>query len=218
MNAFSRARRIFNIQAAVAAAFLLLAGAGVATAAEDEKSFPAEEVLAAGAGDDKVLGSPDAKVTVIEYASLTCGHCAHFHEKTLPELKKKYVDTGKVRFIFRDFPLDPLATAGSMLAHCAPGDRYFDVLGTLFEQQQFWAFTDKPVDALIALSRQLGFTQESFDACLTNQELLDRLNKVKQTAAEKFDVHSTPSFFVNGTLVRGALSVEEFGKILDPLL
>ena len=206
--------------AALAALFGLSAapsGAPITTAMAAE-TFPLEELLKPSRIEDKSLGSPDAKVTVIEYASLTCGHCGNFHRNTFAALKEKYVDTGKVRFIYRDFPLDPLATGAAMLARCAPSDKFFEFISLLYEQQQGWAYSQKPAQALLALAKQVGFTQKSFEACLTNQELLDGLSEVRNRAAEKFDVRSTPTFFINGTMVRGARTFEEFSAEIDPLL
>lgn len=166
---------------------------------------------------DVWLGPADAKVTIVEYASMTCSHCAHFHETTWPELKKKYIDTGKVRFTLREFPLDPLATAGFMLARCNGNDKYVPMTDLLFAQQRNWAFTDKPVDALSSLVKQAGFTQESFEACLKRQDIYDAVTVVKDGGA-KAGVDSTPTFFINGQKRSGALSIAEFDKILEPLL
>lgn len=166
---------------------------------------------------DVWVGPVDAKVSIIEYASMTCSHCANFHATTWPELKKKYIDTGKVRFTLREFPLDPLATAGFMLARCAGNDKYMAVTDLLFAQQRNWAFTDKPVDALSALVKQAGFTQESFEACLKRQDIYDAVTQVKDGGA-KAGVDSTPTFFINGQKRSGALSIGEFDKILEPLI
>ncbi len=163
------------------------------------------------------LGKEDAKVTIIEYASLTCSHCATFHRDTFPALKTKYIDTGKVRFVLREFPLDPLATAGFMLARCNGNDKYYPLTDLLFAQQRNWAFTDKPVDALTSLVKQAGFTQESFEACLKRQDIYDAVTQVKEGGA-KAGVDSTPTFFINGQKRSGALSIAEFDKILEPLL
>jgi protein-disulfide isomerase len=116
-------------------------------------------------------GGPNAPVTIVEYASMTCPHCSHFHETTYPEMKKKYIDTGKVRFIFREFPLDPLAAAASMLARCAGGDKYFPLIETSSAQQKDWV-VQKPLAADVAIAKQAGFTQQSFDECLANQQML----------------------------------------------
>ncbi|MGL4494174.1 MAG: DsbA family protein [Beijerinckiaceae bacterium] len=183
---------------------------------------PVEALMAPNSLPDMALGSKEAKVTVIEYASLTCGHCAVFHERTFPALKSKYIDTGKIRFIAREFPLDPLAAGGFMLARCAAetgGEaRYHALTDLLFKQQRGWAMADKPVDALAALVKQAGVGQEQFEACLTNQKNLDAVLAVKNRAQNEFKVDSTPTFFVNGTMYKGALSIEDFDKILTPLI
>jgi protein-disulfide isomerase len=166
---------------------------------------------------DQVQGSADAPVTIIEYASMTCPHCAHFHETTYPELKKKYIDTGKVRFIFREFPLDPLAAAGSMLARCAGDGKYFPMIESLFAQQKDWVI-QKPLQPMLAIAKQAGFTQESFDKCLANQQMLDGLEAGRTRAVQKLNVNSTPTFFINGKIYRGALTVEELDKQLAPYL
>jgi protein-disulfide isomerase len=169
---------------------------------------------------DMALGKSDAPVTIVEYASMTCPHCAHFAETTYPELKKRYIDTGKVRFIFREFPLDPLASAGFMLARCAgekDHDKYFAMIETLFRQQTQWV-VQKPVPPLLAIAKQAGFTEQSFDACLANQKLLDGIQNVRQRAIDKFKVESTPTFFINGTKAVGALTIDEMAKLIDPQL
>ncbi|KAB0264498.1 MAG: disulfide bond formation protein DsbA [Microvirga sp.] len=167
---------------------------------------------------DVAQGPADAKVTIIEYASLTCSHCANFHKTTYPELKKRYIDTNKVRFILREFPLDPLATAGFMLARCDGEGKYYPVTDLLFEQQRNWAFTEKPLDALRQLMRQAGFSQEKFEACLQDQKLYDAVNAVKNRGVDQFKVDSTPTFFINGQRHPGALSIDEIEKIIKPLL
>jgi protein-disulfide isomerase len=167
---------------------------------------------------DVALGPADAKVTIIEYASMTCSHCAHFHETTWPELKKRYIDTGKIRFILREFPLDPLATAGFMLARCDGNDKFFPITDMLFEQQKNWAFVDKPLDALRAMLKQAGFSQEKFDACLKDQKLYDAVNSVKNRAMEQFNVDATPTFFINGQRHPGSLTIDEIEKVIKPLL
>ena len=201
---------------------LLTGAAGIAAAAM-LGSAPARaqsssaDLAVAGPLGDVWLGKPDAKVTIIEYASLTCSHCATFHRDTWPALKAKYIDTGKARFTLREFPLDPLATAGFMLARCNGNDKYYPMSDLLFDQQRNWAFTEKPVDALAAMVKQAGFTQESFEACLKRQDIYDAVTQVKDRGA-KAGVDSTPTFFINGQKRAGALSIAEFDKILEPLL
>ena len=166
---------------------------------------------------DQVLGADNAPVTIVEYASMTCPHCSHFHETTYPELKKKYIDTGKVRFIFREFPLDPLAAAASLLARCAGKDKYFPLIEAFFAQQKDWV-VQKPLQPMFAIAKQAGFTQQSFDECLANQQMLNGIEESRTRAATKFNVTSTPTFFINGKIFRGALTVEELDKQVAPYL
>jgi protein-disulfide isomerase len=177
-------------------------------------------LMAPDALPDMILGDAKAPVTVIEYASMTCPHCADFQAHTLPELKKRYVDTGKVRYIAREFPLDSLAAAAFMLARCAgetDKTKYFALVDTLYHQQRTWA-VEQPKEPLFAIAKQAGFTQQTFDACLSNQKLLDGIESVRQRAANQFKVESTPTFFVNGKRVPGAVSIEEMAKVIDPQL
>ncbi|SUA99867.1 Thiol-disulfide oxidoreductase D [Pannonibacter phragmitetus] len=201
---------------------LLASAAATTFAAALATSVPAfaqsadvAKLMEPGPLGDMVLGNEDAPVTIIEYASLTCGHCANFHKNTLPELKKQYIDTGKAKIIMREFPLDPVASGGFMLARCAPQDKYFDVLSAMFADQRSWAFTQDPYNAMLNFSKQLGFTQESFEACLGNQQLLDGITAVQERASKEFGVNSTPTFFVNGERIVGASSFDEFSKVIE---
>ncbi|BCH34115.1 disulfide bond formation protein DsbD [Mesorhizobium sp. L-8-10] len=175
------------------------------------------KLLEAGALPEKSLGKEDAPVTIVEYASMTCPHCAHFHETTLPELKTRYIDTGKVRLILREFPFDPRAEAGFMLARCS-NDNYFAMVDVLFKQQRNWAAAENARDALLQISKLAGFSQESFEACLTDQKLLDEVRAVRERGAKDFGVDSTPTFFIDGGRYPGALSIAELSAIIDPLL
>jgi protein-disulfide isomerase len=203
---------------------LALFGSAVAAAALF-RSFPAlaqnvpiEALAQPGPLGDVALGPADAKVTIIEYASMTCSHCAAFHKETYPELKKRYIDTGKVRFILREFPLDPLATAGFMLARCDGDSKYYPITDLLFDNQSAWAFTSKPLDALQQMMKQAGFSKEKFEACLKDQKLYDAVNAVRKRAEETFKVNSTPTFFINGQRISGAVSIDEIEKIIKPIL
>lgn len=181
----------------------------------------ASELLAPGPLPEIELGEAGAPVTIIEYASLTCVHCANFDVNHFPALKEKYIDTGKVRFIFREFPFDPLATGAFMLARCtADGDapKYFAFIHLLFRQHGNWTQADNPVNALFDLSRQAGFTAESFDNCLSNQQLQQNISEVKQRAETKFDVNSTPTFFINGQIARGVQTIADFDRLIAPHL
>ncbi|MFC0283849.1 DsbA family protein [Camelimonas abortus] len=205
-------RRLLDLT--VAATFTAMAAAAAPALAQP---VSVQELEQPGPLGDVTLGDKAAKAHVIEYASLTCSHCAEFHEKTWPEFKKKYVDTGKVRFTLREFPLDPLAAAGFMLARCEGNDRYYPVTDLLFSRQKDWAYAQKPLDGLIDLLKQAGFTREKVEACLKDQKLFDAVTAVRDQGA-KFGVNATPSFFINGKLYRGALSMEELDKALEPVL
>jgi protein-disulfide isomerase len=205
---------------ALAAAGLAFAATGPAfaqSAPPAGETVPLPKLMAEPATKDLWEGKADAPVTIVEYASLTCGHCAHFHNDVYPALKSKYIDAGKVRYVLRDFPLDPLAAAGAMLARCAGDDKRDAVVDLLFAQQAKW-LVDKPLDALRGLLKQAGFTQESFDACLKNQTLYDAVLKARETAGKDFGINSTPTFFINGKTYRGAMTVAELETILTPLL
>jgi protein-disulfide isomerase len=201
-------------------AALCLVGLGLAPAqAQTQTTVPLDQLMAPGPLPDVVQGSASAPVTIIEYASMTCSHCAAFQETTWPTLKAKYVDSGKVKFILREFPLDPLATAAFMLARCAGGpDKRTAIVDLLYGQQKNWAFVEKPLEALAALVKQAGISQGDFEACLKNQELYDQINKIHARAMEQFKVNATPTFFVNGREMNGELPIEEFDKVLEPLL
>lgn len=205
-------RRTFLKTSAAMTAAAGLVGAPALAFAE---SVDIDELLTPGPLGDKILGSEDAPVTIVEYASMTCGHCANFHKRTYPELKKQYIETGKVKFIFREFPLDPVAAAAFMLARSAPADKYFDIIDTMFENQSTWAFSDNPYNSLLNFSKQIGFTQESFEEALKNQKLLDAINEVRERGSNEFKVGSTPTFFINGEKHAGALPFDQMSELID---
>ena len=178
---------------------------------------PIDQLMAPSALPDIVQGSPTATVTMIEYASMTCPHCAAFHENVWNDFKTRYLDTGKVKFIFREFPLDPLALAGSMLARCQGAEKRNTLVDQLFAQQKTWAFVDKPIEGLLGVVKQNGMSQADFETCLKNQELYDQISQVRDRAAEKFNVDSTPTFFINGRKISGELSLADLDKMLEPL-
>jgi len=208
-------------QFSVAAATFTLAGTGLArfaAAAGAEAPEPdLAELAKPGPAGDIVLGSEKAPVTIIEYASMTCPHCAHFSNTTFPELQKRYIDTGKVRFIFREFPLDALAAAGFMLARCAGNDKFMPIVETLFAKQPEW-MVQKPVEPLKAIAKQFGYTEESFNQCLANQKVLDDIQVVRDRAADKLGVNSTPTFFVNGKKLTGDQPIDAMAKLIEPYL
>jgi protein-disulfide isomerase len=169
---------------------------------------------------DMALGPQDAAVTITEFASMTCPHCAAFNEQVFPKIKSEYIDTGKVRYIFREFPLDIKAAAGSMLSRCiANGDasKYFAVTDMLFRSQNDWV-TKNTTETLTRIGKQAGLSAQQVEACLKDQALLDKIAADQKYASEVLKVDSTPTFFINGEKIKGEASFEEFAKKINPLL
>jgi protein-disulfide isomerase len=169
---------------------------------------------------DMVLGPADAAVTITEYASMTCPHCAAFNKDVFPKLKTEYIDAGKIRYIFREFPLDIKAAAGSMLTRCiANGDsqKYFAVTDMLFRSQNDWVVKNT-TETLTRIGKQAGLSQQQVEACLKDQALLDKIAADQKYASDILKVDSTPTFFINGEKIKGETSVEEFEKRINPLL
>ncbi|MGC2125704.1 MAG: DsbA family protein [Xanthobacteraceae bacterium] len=208
----------------LAGAAITLVGAGatvaglplLSSARADDAAPSAADLADAGPNGDVMLGSDKAPVTIIEYASMTCPHCAHFSENTFPELKKRYIETGKVRFTLRTFPLDQLAAAGFMIAICGGKDKYMPIVETLFAKQENWIVKD-PVPPLKEIAKQFGITEDQFNKCLANQKVLDNIQAVRDHAV-KLGVNSTPTFFINGKKMVGDLSIDQMAKEIDPYL
>jgi protein-disulfide isomerase len=223
MNAMSRLDRRQALMAGAALTGLALTASAFPALAQRKQGpaeIPVDELMKRDDLPDLILGPDSAKVTVVEYASMTCGHCKHFHDTTFPELKKKYIDTGKIRFVFREFPLDARAFAASMLARCAGStEKSMALVDVLFDNQDQWAFVkENPTPKLFEIAKQAGFTQESFDKCLTDQKLLDQLTAAHTRAADTFVINATPTFFINGKRLQGPPEIAEFDKVIEPLL
>ncbi len=167
--------------------------------------------------DDMVLGSPDAKVTIVEYASLTCPHCATFHINTLPALKREYIDKGLVKLIYRDFPLDGLALRASMMAQCAGPDRYFGFIELLFTRQQVWATNKDPLEGLAGIGKMGGMTEDEFKTCLTDKSVEDLVLSDALEGEKTYAVRATPTLFIDGMRYSG-MSIEQMRAVLDPIL
>ncbi len=208
-------RRSLVTAFAIIAAGLALGGVAGPAAAQ---SVPVEQLMKPQPLPDIVEGKTDAPVTIVEYASMTCTHCQAFHAETWPALKVKYVDTGKAKFILREFPLDPLAAAAFMLARCAGPEKRNAIVDLLFDQQKDWAFVDKPLEALAATVKQAGISQSDFESCLNNQKLYDQVNQTRENAAKNFHIDATPTFFINGKKLSGETPIAEFDKVIEPLL
>ncbi|MEL6297618.1 MAG: DsbA family protein [Pseudomonadota bacterium] len=209
------------------AALSLAAGIGLAAGfvtapalAQQAGDVPVEKLMAKGELDELSVGSPDAKVVIIEYASMTCPHCARFHTNVYPELKKKYIDTGKARLIMREFPLDNLAAAASMLARCTDtNEKAVALTNVLFKKQNEWVVRGNPVPRLFEIAKQAGFTEKSFNACLQDQELLNKIARVREKGSKEFNVSATPTFFINGKRLRARSDdIASFDAAIEPIL
>lgn len=212
-----------NISRLIAVA-LVSAAASFGAPAQAQDTVPLDQLmtLPEGAYPDVWLGNPDAPVTVIEYASMTCPHCAAFANTVFDAFVAKYVDTGLVRYTMREFPIDPpnypLSAAAFMLARCAPGETgYFALIAILFAQQAAWAGVEQPIDPLQQMALQVGMSKDAFNACLANQEVMDAVYANYNHAIE-LGVNGTPTFFINGTRYVGELSLEQLDRAIAPLL
>ncbi|MBI1238933.1 MAG: thioredoxin domain-containing protein [Alphaproteobacteria bacterium] len=168
--------------------------------------------------DDMILGKDDAPITMIEYASMTCGHCSRFHQTVFPSIKKNYIEAGLVKFVFREYPLDDVAMAGSVVARCLPRDQYFRFVGLLFENQSTWAFVPDPRTGLIEISRRAGLSREQVETCLKNRVEIDRINAIVADAQSLYRVSATPTFVINGQIVSGEHSFSEFEELFKSML
>ena len=188
--------------------------------AQDKGDASPADLAVAGALKDIPMGDANAPVKMYEYASMTCPHCARFQKDVFPHIKEKYIDTGKVQYTLREFPLDPRAAAGFLLARCAGEQKYYAMIDVLFAQQENWAFVEasQVVPGLLQIAKQAGFTQEQFEKCLQDKTLYDGVMAVKQRGSEVFKIDGTPTFFINGKRASGELTPEEFDKIVAPML
>lgn len=168
---------------------------------------------------DLVLGRADAPVTIEEYASLTCGHCAAFHTTVLPQLKTKYVDTGKVKFVYRDFPLDELAVGAAMLGRCGGESKREAIVGALYKSQATWMGAGKkPLDELYKLGRQMGLTQPAMETCFSNEAMLAAIVAQRNAFDAQVNIQGTPTFVINGRKLEGPSDLAAFDKALAPLV
>lgn len=208
---------------AMGAGAALSLGAAPAVAAPDtvaptqiaQSTIPAELQVTA---EDHVLGNADAPITIVEYASMTCGHCAHFHISILPDLKKKYIDTGKVRLAYRDYPLDATALQAAQIAECAGKERYFGVVDLVFQKQAQWAAAKEPIAELAKSLRIAGITESEIKACLANDKVATAIVTERKIGEDKLGVNSTPTLFINGELWKGERSMAAFDAAFAKLL
>lgn len=202
---------------------LLLAGAALIAAfepslAETPVEMAPKLLAAAPSLGEQSLGKADAPVVLVEYASATCPHCAEFHEKVLPQLKADYVETGKVRFIFREFPLDKLAMGAFMLARCVPGDKYFPTIDMMFRRQQTWRTSSNPGNELFRIMQLSGMDKAGFEACLKRQDIVKDIAETARKGREEFGVKGTPAIFLNGKLLDGHMEFADLKILIDAAL
>ncbi len=164
--------------------------------------------------DDRILGSANAPITIVEYSSLTCPHCANFHKNTLPQLRESWIDTGRARLVYRHFPFDGAALRAALVANCLEGKRHFTFLDALFRGQDLWARAPDPVAALKRIAGLAGLSPEKFEACVADKEEMQLILARMQEGRDTYGVNSTPTFFINGRKVTGAVSFEEFERVL----
>ncbi len=167
---------------------------------------------------DMIMGDPDAPIEIIEYSSMTCPHCAAFHTETLPAIKENYLDTGKAKLVFREFPLDRVALTASAVARCIGEDGFFPFVDVLFRTQATWASSQDPVGEMKKLIRMSGKDPALVDACLEDQAVIDGILAVRLEGDQTYDIRSTPTFIINGDSHPGHMSVEEFEAVLEPYL
>lgn len=219
-------RQLLGGIATITIAFAAVSKAAAADIPESEGTVDMNAALKPGVLPDMALGPENAPVKIIEYMSMTCPHCAHFHNTTFEDFKKKYIDTGKVRFIIREFPFDPAAAAAFMLARCNPQNptdlstpqQYFPMVSMLFKQQETWAAAQDKRAALLQMSKLAGFSEESFTKCLTNQKLLDEVNATRERGNSEFGVNATPTFLINGKRYAGDMSLDSLSALVDSLM
>ena len=168
--------------------------------------------------EEFILGKVNAPITMVEYASLTCSHCAQFHTLTLPLIKKEFIETGKVRLIYRDFPLDQFALTGSMIAHCAGKDRYFAFIQTMFAQQKQWSNDPQPIKALAQIARLGGMTKDKFEKCIKDKNVADAILQKRLDGDKQYKINSVPTILINGKRYSGGLTIEEFRSIVKRTL
>ena len=176
---------------------------------------PPAELLAPGPLGEHVLGKPNAPVTIIEYASLTCPHCRNYQQNVFPRVKRELIDTGKVRYIIREFPIGHSSGNAALINHCVPEDKYFALFESFLSRQSEWVSQEVRLDAIYGVAKSSGMTRETFDKCLTNQTIIDGLTEVKQRG-RKFGVIGTPTFFINGRKAQGEVTFEEIKALIEP--
>lgn len=171
------------------------------------------DIMLPGPLPEMAQGRPAAPVTIVQYASLTCPHCRHFHETVYPQLKREFIDTGKVRYILREFPIGKTSGNATIALRCAPPDKYFDLYGKFMTQQAAWVSMEVRLDPIFAVAKQVGMTRAQFDGCLQNQAMIENLKLIKERG-RKLGIIGTPNFFANGRLIKNELTIEDIRQLV----
>jgi protein-disulfide isomerase len=203
-------RKIWLISAVIGLFGVAPAGVALALDAPPPGRLVAQSATPQISPDDRILGKPDAPITIFEYASLTCPHCAAFEKEILPQIKSEWIDTGKAKLVFRDFPLDGAALKAAMVARCAPPERFYGFIDMLFTQQASWGISADPAPSLGRLAKLGGMGEEQFQACLKDDALQNKILAGRLAAEKEYGVESTPTFFINGKKVVGVRPDEIF--------
>jgi protein-disulfide isomerase len=212
-------RRVFLVLLAACLALSACGGVGPTTSTPDAKADAdagpsREDLMRVGPLSERALGKAEAPVTVIEYASLTCPHCARFQKEVFPRVKKELIDTGKIRFIVREFPIGHTSGAAAIINRCAPEDKYFALFNAFLLRQPEWVSLEIKPDAVYGVAKSIGMSRETFDKCLTNQTIIDALTQVKQRGRQ-FGVKGTPTFFINGEKAQGDITFEQLKAMVE---
>jgi len=174
-----------------------------------------EQVLEPGPLGEREYGNPNAPVTIVEYASLTCPHCRNYHAKVFPQVKRQYIDTGKVRYIIREFPIGRTAGTAAIVTRCAPQKKYLSMTEAFLARQSEWVSQEVREDAIYNVAKSSGMSRAEFDKCLTNQAIIDGLTEVKQRG-RKYGVIGTPTLFINGQKAQGEVTFEQVKAMIEP--
>jgi protein-disulfide isomerase len=207
----------FSRAAMIGAALIAFGAAGAAEAPKPERTVDMATVLKPGPLPELTIGDASG-VPIVEYGSLTCPHCAAFAHGVLPKLKAAYLDTGKARFIFREFSRNPLDVAAFVLARCVGDDKALATIDLLFASQDKWAFVESPLEPLLAAVRPTGLGRDKATECLKDKKLADEVTQIGKTASDVVKLQGTPTFVIDGKVYGGELSMDEFDAILKPLI
>jgi protein-disulfide isomerase len=200
---------------AVIATVLGLSSCGGATTTAQREIPLEDQILEPGPLGEREYGNPNAPVTIIEYLSLTCPHCRNYHANVFPKVKRNYLDTGKVRYIIREFPIGRTAGTAAIATRCVPKSKHLDMTEAFLRRQREWVSQEVRKDAIYSVAKSSGMSRAEFDKCLANQSIIAGLTEVKQRG-RKYGVIGTPTLFINGQKLQGAVTYEDVKALIQP--